>query len=92
MGSYTEAEGEENLAEVAFVVREDWQGMGVASYLLSNLEEIAEENGYRGFLAHVMLENKAMIHVFKKRYPDAEIAIEEGTAKVVMGFGSAKAP
>ncbi len=92
VGSYTEAEGEENLAEVAFVVREDYQGMGVASYLLSVLEKIAKENGYRGFLAHVMLENKAMIHVFKKRYPDAEITIEEGTARIVMDFGAAKAP
>ena len=59
-------------AEVAFVVREDYQGMGIASYLLEVMEIIAKENGFRGFTATVLHENTPMIRVFEKRYPHLE--------------------
>ena len=63
-------------AEVAFVVREDFQGMGIASYLLTVLEKIAKENNYTHFSASVLRENKAMLQVFKKRYPNLKISTE----------------
>lgn len=65
-------------AEVAFVVREDYQGMGVASYLLAVLEKIAKENQYTHFSATVLRENAAMIKVFKKRYPNLKISSQNG--------------
>jgi GNAT superfamily N-acetyltransferase len=40
---------DETTAEVAFIVREDQQGMGIASYLLGVLEKIARENQYKAF-------------------------------------------
>ena len=49
------------------------QKMGIATYLLEVLESIARENDYIGFEATVLRENKPMIHVFKKKYPDARI-------------------
>jgi acyl-CoA hydrolase/GNAT superfamily N-acetyltransferase len=61
-------------AETAFVVREDFQGMGIASYLLAVLEKIAKENHYSHFSATVLRENKAMIQVFKKRYPNMKVS------------------
>jgi acyl-CoA hydrolase/GNAT superfamily N-acetyltransferase len=73
VGSY--AKGEENGAEVAFVIHEDLQGMGIASYLLGVLEKIAMANGYRCFYASVLKENYAMLHVFKKRYPNAQMTL-----------------
>ena len=57
-------------AEVAFVVREDFQGQGIAAYLLEELEKIAKGNGYIGFCASVLHENYPMIHLFKKHYPN----------------------
>ena len=71
IGTY--AEEETHRAEVAFVVREDFQGLQIGSYLLEKLEEIAKENEYTGFSATVLSENSAMIRVFKKRYPHAKI-------------------
>jgi GNAT superfamily N-acetyltransferase len=67
---------------VAFVVREDFQGLGVASYLLEMLEDIAKENGYREFSAAVLRENTAMLRVFQKRYPNAKMSIS-GTEVVL---------
>jgi acyl-CoA hydrolase/GNAT superfamily N-acetyltransferase len=85
IGTYAGAE--ENRAEVAFVVREDFQGQGMASYLLEVLEDIAKNNNYKGFTAIVLRENAAMINVFKKRYPDMIIkADEEGDLSLIMDF------
>ena len=71
IGSY--AMGDDDRAEVAFVVSEGYQGQGIASYLLKELEKIARKNDYKGFMASVLDENKAMIQVFKNRYPNAKI-------------------
>jgi len=78
------AQEEENRAEVAFVIREDFQGMGIASYLLEVLEKIAKENSYTGFSATVLAENAAMIHVFKKRYPNVKTKMIGGSDLLVL--------
>ncbi len=73
IGSYAQSDVSEDIAEVAFVVRDDLQNMGIGSYLLMILENIARENGYKGFMATVLIDNTKMIHVFKKRYPHAKL-------------------
>jgi GNAT superfamily N-acetyltransferase len=80
IGSY--AKESEGRAEVAFVVREDFQGQGMASFLLTALENIARENGFNGFCATVLRENSAMIHVFKKRYPNSKIISSSGSEMI----------
>jgi acyl-CoA hydrolase len=85
IGTY--ADDGSNRAEVAFVVREDMQGLSISSFLLVQLESIAKENGFIGFTATVLDGNKAMMHVFKKRYPNAEIThIGSGEVLVKMDF------
>ncbi len=86
IGSYAD-EGD-GRAEVAFVVREDCQGMGIASHLLPQLELVARENGFSGFTATILLENEAMLQVFKKHYPHAGTTLtDQGEIRVVMDFG-----
>jgi acyl-CoA hydrolase/GNAT superfamily N-acetyltransferase len=55
-----------NMAEVAFVVHDQWQNKGIGSFLLSQLATIARRNGIRGFTAEVLRENRAMQRVFQK--------------------------
>jgi acyl-CoA hydrolase/GNAT superfamily N-acetyltransferase len=81
IGTY--AYDREQVAEIAFVVREDYQGMGVASYLLAVLEQIAKENNYLKFQASVLRENRAMIQVFKKRYPNLKISAQSGSEVLI---------
>jgi GNAT superfamily N-acetyltransferase len=89
IGSY--AKEDEHRAEVAFVVREDYQGMGVGSYLLDLLERIAKQNGYCAFAATVLRENANMLRVFKKRYPNAKIKFSAGSeVQVQMDFADAR--
>jgi acyl-CoA hydrolase len=85
IGSY--AEDRQDRAEVAFVVREDFQSKGIASYLLEILEKIAKENQYSSFCATVLRENSAMIQVFKNRFPKANISSSGGSdLKIEMDF------
>ncbi|MEW5737086.1 MAG: GNAT family N-acetyltransferase [Thermodesulfobacteriota bacterium] len=77
MGTYAPGD-KSGLAEVAFVTRENYQGLGIASYLLSTLEKIARQNGYRGFSATVLRDNVAMQTVFEKRYPHLTSDSEPG--------------
>jgi acyl-CoA hydrolase/GNAT superfamily N-acetyltransferase len=85
IGSY--AQDSEDRAEVAFVVREDFQKKGIASYLLEILEKIAKENHYSGFCATVLRENSSMISVFKNRFPKARISSSGGSdLRIEMDF------
>jgi len=73
VGTLPEAHGEEiiaigryyleqktNRAEVAFVVRDEWQRRGIGSFVMQHLANIAKRNGIAGFTAEVMRDNKAM--------------------------------
>ena len=85
IGSY--AQDSDDRAEVAFVVREDFQNKGIASYLLEILEKIARENHYSSFCATVLRENSAMISVFKNKFPQARISSSGGSdLKIEMEF------
>ena len=79
VGTLPEAHGEEiiavgsyyldpktNLAEVAFVVGDNWQNHGIGTFLLKHLMRIARRNGIRGFTAEVLTENKPMQAVLNK--------------------------
>jgi acyl-CoA hydrolase/GNAT superfamily N-acetyltransferase len=91
IGSYAEDRGD--CAEVAFVVREDFHNLGIATYLLGALERIAKENDYRCFKATVLKENAAMLHVFKKRYPHLQTSLSGGSDLTVrMRFEDAVKP
>jgi RimJ/RimL family protein N-acetyltransferase len=53
-------------AEVAFSMRDDWQGQGIGTYLFNQLIEIARMRGVTKFVAEVMVDNTAMINLFHK--------------------------
>ncbi len=53
-------------AEVAFVVDEEYQGLGIATYLFKRLVQLAKQQGIKGFTADVLATNKGMMKVFEK--------------------------
>jgi GNAT superfamily N-acetyltransferase len=53
------------VAEIAFVVEEDFQRRGIAGQLLRQLADIARANGIVRFEADVLAENTPMLRVFR---------------------------
>jgi GNAT superfamily N-acetyltransferase len=53
------------LPEIAFQVRDDWQGEGLGTYLFQRLVEIAKKVGLPKFKADVLADNKEMNAVFE---------------------------
>jgi len=64
-------------AEVAFMVEEDYHGLGISSMMLRHLAGIAKEKGIAQFQAEVLQENKGMLAVFNKSgYPVKQDFVE----------------
>jgi GNAT superfamily N-acetyltransferase len=51
-------------AEIAFIVEEDYHGLGIARRLLEHLGRIARQQGIKTFQAEVLTQNAAMLKVF----------------------------
>lgn len=65
-------------AEVAFVVRDDHQSRGLGSILLEHLAAAARENGLSRFEAEVLVENHAMVRVFREAGYQVTREFDEG--------------
>ena len=52
-------------AEVAFVIRDDYQGRGLATIFLEHIAQAARERGIHRFVAEILPENVRMIAVFR---------------------------
>ncbi len=68
-----------NAAEVAFIVRDDWQGQGVGISMFNQLLEVARKRGIGRFTADVLHDNARMLHIFHKCAPTPiESTLENG--------------
>ncbi len=90
IGIGTYARMDDQWAEVAFVVREDFQGQGVAAYLFKELEKVAATNGFIGFFAATLPENRSMINLCKKLYADIKIKNSGDEVDIWMKFTQAE--
>lgn len=61
--------GEGDLAEVALLVRDDWQRRGLGSALLHRLVWQAEQGGYAALALHIQAENTPMLRTVRRLGP-----------------------
>lgn len=81
-----------NRAEVAFVVRDDWQGQGLGSQLLRDLIRIARENGIDALTAEVLADNHVMMHVFHQAGLDVTSVFEGGVYSLTIPLNQVRPP
>src|SRR5262249_4075163 len=72
----------ENRAEVAFTIADDFQGRGLGTILLGQLAEVATVNGIQTFEAEVIATNQAMLRVFRESGFPLEVNARAGQIHV----------
>ncbi len=77
------------VAEIAFLVQDDYQRRGIGSLLLHHLTVHARLNGITGFRAYVLAENRAMLRLFSNWDYKLSRHLEEGTYRVVLPIEAA---
>ena len=73
-------------AEVSFLVRDDFQNMGIGMELFVYLTYLAKRQGLLGFTAEVLVENRPMLNVFRNIGFDMEKRIQSGVYELKMIF------
>ncbi len=71
-------------AEVAIIVDENYNSIGIATYMVNLLVKLGKERNIKAFTAEVLFSNRAIMRVFKKAVPDLETTLSEGVYSVVM--------
>ena len=88
LGQYTINE-QQHSADVAFIVKDEYQNKGIGTELLAYLTQLAKRQGLLGFTAEVLVENEPMLHVFEKLL-DVKKTVDSGVYYMTMEFRSAE--
>jgi acyl-CoA hydrolase len=81
------AKDEENAyGDVAFVVDEAYQGLGIATYLYEMLVRLAKERGLKGLTAKVLQTNKGMMSVFENGHLPINARLRNGIYSLTIPF------
>ncbi len=85
VGQYVILEGALT-AQVALVIRDDYQGQGLGSELLSYLANIAQKQGLTGFTAEILPDNKHVLHLLEKTGHITDKKFSSGVYMIELAF------
>lgn len=71
-------------ADIAFVVDEEYQGLGIADFLYSMLVRLARERGVKAFTADILASNKGMMRVLEKGGLPVQARLDQGVFEVMI--------
>ncbi len=83
-------EADTNMAEVAFSVNSEYQGLGLGKALLRKIAIAARDNGVAGLVAYTVPTNKAMVSLFKSMPYKMRTSFEEDGLKLSCKFDELK--
>lgn len=75
-------------AEIVFTVDEEYQGLGIGTFLYEKLIGLAMERGLKGFSADVLFSNLGMMKVFRKGRLPVQAVLEDGIYHLTIPFGT----
>ena len=76
--------GGDDIAEIALVVEDAWQGKGVGTRLLTELFRAAAENGITRFRAFTLADNRRMLGLLARHADVIERRVERGVVEMVL--------
>ena len=89
---YDRSPADPGTADVAVVVEDAWQGVGVGRQLLGELTELAARRGVRSLTADVQADNDRMVGLLRRLLPGAVLTPQHGVYAVQSPVPSAAAP
>jgi RimJ/RimL family protein N-acetyltransferase len=79
-------------ADLAFVVDEGYQGLGIATYMYKMLIRLAKDQGLPGFTASVLATNQSMMKVLDKGGLPVKASLEQGVYELVIPLDADPSP
>ena len=89
---YDRSPADPGTADVAVVVEDAWQGVGVGRQLLGELTQLAARRGVRSLTADVQADNDRMVGLVRRLLPRAVLTPEHGVYAVQSPVPSAATP
>jgi len=80
------------LADIAFTVRDEWQGRGVGTLMMKRMKEIAFARGLAGFTADVLATNSRALAMFHESGVRFRAQLNAGVYHLVGYFDSGRPP
>ncbi|CAB1057105.1 Citrate lyase alpha chain (EC [Olavius sp. associated proteobacterium Delta 1] len=74
------------IGDLAFVVDEKYQGIGIGSYLYKMLIRLAKDRGLKGFSAEVLQANQSMMKVFENGQLPINARVDSGLLRLTVSF------
>jgi GNAT superfamily N-acetyltransferase len=79
---YDRSPGDPGTADVAVVVEDGWQGVGLGRQLLAELSALAARRGVRTLTADVQADNDRVVGLVRRLLPDAVLSPDGGVYAV----------
>ena len=80
-----------NVAEVSYIVRDDYQRRGIGTFLVQYVARIARENGVEGFVAEILPDNYPAMRILSKLGFPVETTLSGGNYHLKVSFGRTRA-
>jgi acyl-CoA hydrolase len=74
------------VGDLAFVVDEKYQGIGLGSYLYEMLVRLAKDRGLKGFSAEVLQSNQSMVKIFENGQLPVNARVDNGLLRLTISF------
>jgi RimJ/RimL family protein N-acetyltransferase len=91
VGRYEPIDGDEAV-EVAFVVEDGWQGLGLGPLLLDAVLRAGEARGIRRFRAYVLADNHRMLKMLARHTEVLERRLEDGVVSLLFRAPDSASP
>lgn len=75
-----------NIAEVSYLVRDDYQRRGLGSFLIRYLARVARNSGVEGFVAEILPDNTPAMKVMHKIGLPVETTVDQGSYRLSVSF------
>ena len=89
---YDRSPDDPSTADIAVLVEDAWQGVGLGRQLLSEVAELARRRGVRTVLASVQADNDRMVWLARRLFPDSTMTVDASVYEIRGSLSEPRTP